>query len=122
MVLLSFSAVVESLSNNFICILQGQDVRGSDSSTAYSAASVEAYRYIQENTAGNSVFAFEKPRALFLNTGRLSFNPSVNNHRLSEADYYLSCNYFSKAQPPLDGCSLSVVWSNGDFTLFSVDT
>ena len=121
-VLLVFSAVVESFSNNFIYVLQGQDVRGSDSSTAYSAASVEAYRYIQENTAGNSVFAFEKPRALFLNTGRLSFNPSVNNHRLSEADYYLSCNYFSKAQPPLDSCSLSVVWSNGDFTLFSVDT
>lgn len=121
-VLLVLSAVVESLSNNFMCVLQGQDVRGSDSSTAYSAASVEAYRYIQENTAGNSVFAFEKPRALFLNTGRLSFNPSVNDHRMSEADYYLSCNYFGKAQPPLDGCSLSVVWSNGDFTLFSVDT
>ena len=58
MVLLVFSAVVESLSNNFICVLQGQDVRGSDSSTAYSVSSVEAYRYIQENTAGNSVFAF----------------------------------------------------------------
>lgn len=121
-VLLVSSAVVESLSNNFIRVLQGQDVRGTDSSTAYSTTSVEAYRYIQENTDEDSVLAFEKPRALFLNTGRLSFNPSVNDHRLSEADYYLSCNYFGKAQPPLDGCSLSVVWSNGDFTLFSVDT
>lgn len=121
-VLLVFSAVGETMSNDFICVLRGQDVRGTDSSTAYSTAAVEAYRYIQENTDGNSVFAFEKPRALFLNTGRLSFKPSVNDHRMSEADYYLSCNYFSKAQPPLDGCSLSVVWSNGDFTLFSVDT
>lgn len=121
LVLLVCSAVGESLSNNFVRVLQGQDVRGADSSTAYSSASLEAYRYIQENTSEDSVFAFEKPRALYLNTGRLSFHPSVNDHHLSEADYYLSCDHFSKALPALDGCSLSVVWSNGDFTLFLVE-
>lgn len=119
-ILLVYSAVGENLSDNFIRILEGRDVRGADSSTAYSTTAVEAYRYIQENTSEDSILAFEKPRALYLNTGRLSFNPSVNKHRMAEADYYLSCEYFSNSQPLTDDCSLDPIWTNGDFTLFSV--
>lgn len=119
--LLVCSAVGGSLSDHFIRILQGQDVRGTDSSTAYSATAVEAYRYIAENTGEDSVLAFEKPRVLFLNTGRLSFNPSVNGHKLEEADYYLACSFFSSSPVFTGSGSLDPVWSNGDFTLYFVN-
>ena len=121
-ILLVSAAVTGAFSDDFIRVLQGEDVRGADSSTAYSQPAVEAYRYIQGNTAPDSLLAFEKPRALYLNTGRLSFRPDINGHRLEDADYYLSCNYFDEQRPEGAGagCTLTPVWSNGDFSLFSV--
>ena len=51
------------------------------------------YRYIQAQTPKDAVIAFIKPRALHLNTERISFRPGVNGRVLTEADYYLQCTY-----------------------------
>lgn len=56
---------------------------------AYSSYAIEVYQYISDNTDTQSVICFEKPRMLYLNTGRKSFRYGVNGHELSEADYYL---------------------------------
>ena len=55
----------------------------------YAAGSVEMYRYIQENTAEDAIIACAKPRALYLNTGRMGYRARLNGHELLEADYYL---------------------------------
>jgi len=45
---------------------------------AYSTAAVDMYRYIQSETPIDSLIAFYKPRALYLNTGRVSFKPQLS--------------------------------------------
>lgn len=57
---------------------------------AFSDQALEAYRFLRENTPEDSIIAFDKPRLLYLNTGRLSFADRVNGHRLDEADYLLA--------------------------------
>lgn len=59
----------------------------------YSKEAVDMYRYIQAQTPKDAVIAFIKPRALHLNTERISFRPGVNGRVLTEADYYLQCTY-----------------------------
>ena len=110
-------------SADFLHCLQGQDVRGEGNYTAYSAPALEAYRYIQENTEPEAVIAFIKPRSLYLNTGRLSFRVDMNGHDWSEADYYL-CRNYNDIELPLElweSGLLNMVWTNKDFTLFSVE-
>lgn len=60
--------------------------RGKDLPThsAYSTQSVDLYRYIQTETAEDSVIAYFKPRCLYLNTGRVSFKPQISDHLLNE--------------------------------------
>jgi len=82
------------------------------------------YSYIQSNTDSDSVIAFQKPRVLYLNTGRLAFNLSVNGHSLDEADYYLECNYLDNNSETAmisayDG-QLVQIYSNVHFNLYSV--
>ena len=57
--------------------------------TAYSEEAVEIYAYIQEETDEDETIAFFKPRALYLNTGRVSMLPGRNGFEFSGADYYL---------------------------------
>jgi len=62
-----------------------------DEYDVYCKEAIEAYNYIRENVPEDKVIAFSKPRALYLNTQRLSFNPRVNGHELMDADYFLYC-------------------------------
>lgn len=57
--------------------------------TAYSQPAIEVYNYIQDNTAEDETIAFFKPRALYLNTARVSLLPQEKGFRISDADYYL---------------------------------
>lgn len=109
-------------SNNFFHILQGNDVRGYEYKTAYSSAAVEAYRYIQENTPEDCIIAYSKPRALYLNTERVSFNYDSNGHSLNEADYFF-CRSQDTALPleVWESGMLQLVWTNNEFSLFSVN-
>ena len=53
----------------------------------YSPDAVAVYGYIKENTPEDAVVTFHKPRALYLNTGRLGFSYLVNGHDAMDADY-----------------------------------
>ena len=57
--------------------------------TAYSDYAVDIYDYITSNVDDNAVIAFFKPRALYLNTGRISILPGRNGATVDMADYYL---------------------------------
>lgn len=54
----------------------------------YLPASIEMYRYIQENIDEDALIITCKPRALYLNTQRESI-PFENGHTIEEADYFL---------------------------------
>lgn len=64
--------------------------RGDDrvADDAYTTFSIDVYRYIQQNTPEDSVFVFFKPRALYLNTGRLAFKPQVRQENILDPDYF----------------------------------
>ncbi len=55
----------------------------------YSDEAKEMYHYIQESIPKDAVIAFGKPRALYLNTGRMSFRVNHNGHEMTDADYYM---------------------------------
>lgn len=57
--------------------------------TAYSDAAIEVYKFIQDNTAEDETIAFFKPRALYLNTGRVSLLPEKGGFSVDDADYCL---------------------------------
>ncbi len=58
----------------------------------YSPCAIEAYNYIIDNTPRDCLIGFIKPRALYLNTGRLSVRIGRNGHTLDEVDYLLCCS------------------------------
>ncbi|MCR5304695.1 MAG: hypothetical protein K6E33_09050, partial [Lachnospiraceae bacterium] len=60
---------------------------------SYSPDALATYEYIKENTSEDSVIIFEKPRVLYLNTGRLGY--CRNSRKVFEdltADYVLLCS------------------------------
>ena len=57
--------------------------------TAYSDAAIEVYNFIQDNSPEDGTIAFFKPRALYLNTGRVSLLPEEGGFSVADADYYL---------------------------------
>lgn len=86
---------------------------------AYSPYAIEAYDYIINNTPADCVIGFNKPRALFLNTERLSIRTDVNGHSLDEVDYLLTCaTVGEKELERAGGESFREVFSNADFTLY----
>ena len=89
----------------------------------YTDDAVAVYRYIQDNTPEDAVIAFRKPRALFLNTGRVSVCPGLNGHSLDEADYFLydsqryGTNDDSEAEAPE---RLELLYDNAQFQFYRV--
>ena len=57
--------------------------------TAYSAGAIEVYNYIDNELDKDDTIAFFKPRALYLNTGRVSLLPQKDGFEIEDADYYL---------------------------------
>ena len=103
-------------------MLSGEEVRNQG---AYSAQAVEVYRYIMDNTPEDSVIAFRKPRALFLNTQREAFSHGVNGNEERHRDYYLICTDLDaeaeKRYLSTYGENSREVFSNDLFTLFQID-
>ncbi|MCR4784591.1 MAG: phospholipid carrier-dependent glycosyltransferase [bacterium] len=66
---------------------------------SFTADSGDIYRYIIENTSKNDIIFYEKPRLLYLCTGRLGFIPKVpsnepeNISAIPLANYVLTTNY-----------------------------
>lgn len=86
---------------------------------AYSPYAIETYNYIINNTPADCVIGFNKPRALFLNTERLSIRTDMNGHGLDEVDYLLTCAAVGEKELEREGReSFKEVFSNADFTLY----
>ena len=86
----------------------------------YSPEAIEMYRYIQNEIPDDKIVAFPKPRALYLNTGHLSFRPGVNGHELEDADYYLDTTFRFGDFLPLDLSEVekTVEFQNAGYTLY----
>ncbi len=92
-ILLTAVILVSSASGNLFRVLRGEDVRAEGVGQAYSRGSLEMYDYVKNEIPEDAIIAFLKPRVMYLNTGRVSFCPTVNNdiHTLTDADYYIVC-------------------------------
>ena len=87
--------------------------------TAYSTAAIEVYNYIQDNTTEDERIAFFKPRALYLNTGRVSILPEKDGFSVDDADYYLhyipmNASYISGGQE----AAFRPIFENYEFVLY----
>ena len=85
---------------------------------AYSPYAIEVYKFISEKTDADSVICFEKPRMLYLNTGRKSFRYGFNGHNLSEADYYLKFKSGFTGELEVDIPDSEIVLENEMFVLY----
>lgn len=90
---------------------------------AYSDDMVDMYAYVHENTEEDALFAYFKPRALYLNTGRVGFVPGENDHLFSDADYVLltsdpGVDCIQGAMWPELWARMELVYSNGSFNLY----
>lgn len=86
---------------------------------AYTPCSIEAYNFIIENTNEDCVIGFYKPRALYLNTQRMSVRTDINGHSINEVDYFLVCADVGEEQ--INNCKDTVfenIFSNTEFTLY----
>lgn len=94
--------------------------------TAYSDDAVEMYGFISREVGAEESVAFFKPRALYLNTGRLSMLPGRNGFDILEADWYLYYKpmermglvtaEFELSEERLS--ALELVTENGEFALY----
>lgn len=96
--------------------------QGPTDGDVYSAEAVEMYHYIQENTEKDAVIAFSLPRTLYLNTGRVSYVPGINNHKLEDADYFLETDIIFNNFTPTDEdrVNFEPVFQNRLFTLYKL--
>ena len=87
----------------------------------YSPCAIEVYDYIKESTPEDAVFAFHKPRALYLNTGRLAFSYLVNGNDAYDADYCILPELFYDAyingEAPEWFSQFEVVLRNSELTV-----
>lgn len=89
----------------------------------YSPEAIEIYDYIKANTPQDAVFAFHKPRALYLNTGRLAFSYLVNDRDVMDADYCILPEFFYQTyvneETPEWFSNFEVVLRNSELTLMA---
>ena len=85
----------------------------------YSDNPVAVYNYISENTPSDCKIGFIKPRALYLNTERVSIPVGINGHSLDEVDYYLCWEHVGEEQFTTEWrARFTQVFSNTEFTLY----
>jgi hypothetical protein len=98
----------------------GDDIHAG-SEGMYSPEAIEIYDYIKANTPQDAVFAFHKPRALYLNTGRLAFSYLVNDRDVMDADYCILPELFYQTyvneETPEWFSNFEVVLRNSELTL-----
>lgn len=98
----------------------GEDIHAG-SEGMYSPAAIDVYDYIKANTPPDAVFAFHKPRALYLNTGRLAFSYLVNDRDVMDADYCILPELFYESyvngETPEWFSSFGIVLRNSELTL-----
>ena len=101
-----------------------QNNRQPAATDVYSEKAIEAYHYIQENIPEDALIGFVKPRALYLNTERMSFRLGQNGRDLEDADYYLVTpvvyEYHDWEILNEQQDLIQLLWSNDVFELYEV--
>lgn len=88
----------------------------------YSPEAKEIYRFIQEEIPEDSIIAFGKPRALYLNTGRMSFRTGQNGHQLTEADYYLKHKHINLDDDIIETAGMEIIMENNYLVLYQIES
>ncbi len=90
----------------------------------YSKQAVDIYNYIQRGIPKDSVIAFGKPRALYLNTERTAIRPGQNGHKIADADYYLeyliSHGEFEIEKAEAARTRMKTIYENRFFRLYKI--
>lgn len=95
------------------------EISGAYRYNIYSDNPVAVYDYISENTPSDCKIGFIKPRALYLNTERVSIPVGINGHSLDEVDYYLCWEHVGEEQlTPEWRARFTQVFFNTEFTLY----
>lgn len=119
--LLLFTLVLLQLVTSTVSYLTMEKAEDSSVATKniYSDSCREMYDVILAQTEEDAVIAFRKPRALYLNTGRIAFCVGINGHTLEEADYYLEFSeYHGQELTEAEYGDLSVVFANDQMCLY----
>lgn len=83
---------------------------------AYSSSALEVYEYINSNLPEDCVIGFFKPRALYLNTQRMSLAlSSLLDNSLDDVDYYLIFRHMIIDPEPTE--DFVAIWENQDFIM-----
>lgn len=92
---------------------------------ANSEAAMDMYSYIIENTNEEDIFAFFKPRALWLNTGRKGYSiESENVDTITDVDYVLiphGGTEYDLKSAVLEIENAELVYENAEFELYEID-
>ncbi len=89
------------------------------SSDPYSENAIEVYGYIRDSLPKDAVIAFQKPRALYLNTDRVSIKAGINGHEVWDADYYLyDKGQYNNVEP--DNDRMKKIFENSGFILYQI--
>ena len=98
----------------------GEDIHA-NMSGAYSPDAVAVYKFIQQNTAVDDIIAFHKPRAMYLNTGRVSFSYLYNDRSPLDADWCVLTeffvDYYTNTETPDWFSSFEAVMTSGELTV-----
>ena len=87
----------------------------------YSEGAREVYRFIQTHVGEEETIGFGKPRALYLNTGRVSFRPDRNGHSMDELDYFLvSKRYDFVVEHTEEAMQQPCIFENDEFALYDL--
>lgn len=92
----------------------------------YSSEAIDMYHYIQDNIDDSETIAFQKPRALYLNTGISAFVPYMNSHDLYDADYFLVSTvafpYTDISIIEKEKDDFTLIYKNNVFSLYRIIT
>ena len=108
---------VYSVYSYILC--ENQEYANVASKNLYSESCIEAYDFLINNTESDAVVAFCKPRALYLNSGRVSFRVGLNGHTIEDADYYMEFteNYGKELSNEIYS-SLDTIFDNGQIRIY----
>lgn len=116
--------ILENVVSTTRSVQQRQEYRRENSSmNAFAPDCMDIYSVLSDRTSPDAVIAYRKPRILCLATGRMAFNPLLEQHSIQDADYYLRHVEQLYEEPdltPEDLAGLAAVYENESFILYRV--
>lgn len=117
-----FSQVITQDTHNLRTLrASGGDIHAGMTGGAYSPDAIAVYKYIQQNAAEDDLVVFHKPRAMYLNTGRVSYSYLYNDRSPLDAEWCvlteLFVDYYTDTETPEWFPAFEAVMTSGDLTV-----